>query len=275
MDHSKLRETEEILLRLFTDRDYLNQVSSEGRLPDYPNYSFDRRGASIYAAVLQTNRLETMKAIYPRTARVLADQFERIIKDYGLALNKLVKSETAGTKNFLLNKLGIYFPKYFQLAEQQLSSKYPYLQNLIQFEAATAELADMEEKSKAAQTDKIVSQTARQEWFRVNPCLMIFPFQYDIAELIRAIDESENPGDLQFPAQEMVMLMLRNPSTYRIRLLEINSLTALLIEYAAGGNRSIEDLTAIAQDHCLLPAESLNKHIKVLVEELKNEFVFV
>ncbi|HND07495.1 MAG TPA: hypothetical protein PL012_17555, partial [Candidatus Obscuribacter sp.] len=158
MDHSNLKETEEILLRLFTDREYLYQVSSEGRLPNYPNYSFDRRGASIYAAVLQTNRLETMKAIYPRTARVLADQFERIIKDYGLALRKLVNSETAGAKNFLLNKLGFYFPKYFQLTEQQLSSNYPYLQNLIQFEAATAELADMAEKPETAQTDCVVSQ---------------------------------------------------------------------------------------------------------------------
>ncbi|MBK9279965.1 MAG: hypothetical protein IPM93_17535 [Candidatus Obscuribacter sp.] len=274
MDHSKLKETEEILLRLFTDRKYLYQVSSEGRLPNYPNYNFDRRGASIYAAVLQTNRLETMKAIYPRTAKVLADHFERIIKDYGLALNKLVKSETDGSKNFLLNKSGIYFPKYFQLTEQQLSSKYPYLETLILFEAATAELADMAEPERS-QTDRIVSQKGMQGGLRINPCHKIFRFQYDIAELIKAVDASENPGNLHFPAKEVVMLMLRNPSTYKIRLLEINNLTALLIEYAAGGNRAIEDLTAIAQDHCLLPAESLNKHIKVLVEELKNEFVFV
>lgn len=274
MDDTELKETEEILVRLFTEREYLNQVSSTGCLPQYQNYSFDRRGASIYAAVLQTNRLATMKAIYPRTARVLADHFEGSITNYGLLLNELVKSRTTGANTFLLNHLGSYFPEYFQARESRLASEYPYLQTLIQFEAATAELVDMAENTEA-EKEKIVSASPRQDLLKVNPCHKIFRFQYDIAEIIEAVDISENPSSLSFQPKAVVMLMLRNPRSYKIRLLEINSLTALLIEHAAGRKTSLEDLTAIAQDHCLLPAESLNKHLMALVEELRNEFVFI
>ena len=70
---------------------------------------------------------------------------------------------------------------------------------------------------------------------------------------------------------ESVALSVR----YKIRVIEVNELTALIVDTAVSGTRSYQDLVALAADHCLLPSEALTKHCFELFTELKEQFVIV
>ena len=282
MSNFKLKEIEELLLRLWTDPNYLAAATAAGALPDLANEKLDLRGASVYAAVLKANRLETMKAICPRTHKVAAEQWERLILSYCNKMPELASNRKPDSNHFLLNNMAAYFHGYFLAEEVQLAAEHPYMADLIHFEITEAELGELDVEIRCQKQPEL--KDARQFSSLapiINPCLRVLRYQFDIPEIISVIDSvaidplSENKEPLLFEEKAVVLLAVRNPLSHKIRIIEVNELTALLVDTAIAGTRSYQDLVALAADHCLLSRESLANHCLELFTELKEQFVIV
>lgn len=282
MSNFKLKEIEELLLRLWTDPNYLAAATAAGALPDLANEELDLRGASVYAAVLKANRLETMKAICPRTYKVAAEQWERLILSYCNKMSELASNRNPDSNHFLLNNMAAYFHGYFLAEEVQLAAEHPYMADLIHFEITEAELGELDVEIRCQKQPEL--KDARQFSSLapiINPCLRVLRYQFNIPEIISVIDSvaidplSENKEPLLFEEKAVVLLAVRNPLSHKIRIIEVNELTALLVDTAIAGTRSYQDLVALAADHCLLSRESLANHCLELFTELKEQFVIV
>ncbi len=277
MSDFKLTEIEELLVRLWTDPTFFADAAAAGVLSDFPDEKLDLRGASIYAAVLKANRLETMKAICPRTGKIAGEQWERLVLSYCKKMPELSQNKPSTSNRFLLNNMAAHFHEYFLAEENALAAKYPYMADLIHFEVTEAALCELDvEIHDDKQTELKDARQFSSLAPVINPCLKVLRYQFDIPEILSAIDlltDSKEP--LAFVGKDVVLLALRNPSSHKIRVIEVNELTALIVDTAISGTRSYQDLVALAADHCLLPSEALTKHCFELFTELKEQFVIV
>lgn len=277
MSDSKLTEIEELLVRLWTDPTFFADAAATGLLSDFPDEKLDLRGASVYAAVLKANSLETMKAICPRTCKIAGEQWERLVLSYCKKMPELSLNRPSNCNHFLLNNMAAHFHQYFLSEESTLASNHPYMADLIHFEVTEAALCELDveihfDKQPELKDARQFSSLAPV----INPCSKMLRYQFDIPDILSAIDSlADNKGPLAFIGKDVVLLAVRNPSSHKIRVIEINELTALIVETAAGGTRSYQDLVALAADHCLLPSEALANHCFELFTELKEQFVIV
>lgn len=277
MGDSKLTEIEKLLVRLWTDPKFFADAAATGVLSDFPAEKLDIRGASVYAAVLKANRLETMKAICPRTCKIAGEHWERLVLSYCKKMPELSLNRPNNCNHFLLNNMAAHFHEYFLAEENALAANYPYMADLIHFEVTEAALCELDVEIRYDKQTEL--KDARQFSSLapvINPCLKVLRYQFDIPEILSAIDlltDSKEP--LAFVGKDVVLLAVRNPSSHKIRVIEVNELTALIVDTAIGGTRSYQDLVALAADHCLLPSEALTKHCFELFTELKEQFVIV
>lgn len=274
MTESNLNELEAWLLRLWTDSQYRASLEAGGTT-EFAEPNFDFKGAEVYASVLKSNRLETMRAIFPRTARLVSNDWERLVLSFWRKLPELTLSHPS-SRRFLINTIGEYFYGYFCQEEKLLAGQYPFMSELIHFEATEAELFELDREIVVDWHSVLTVGELSTLSPIVNPCLRVLRYQFDIPELVKAIDSGDDAGALcGVSAKAVVLLAVRNPSSHNVRVVEINELTALIVETAGSGSRSYQDLVAIAADHCLLPAETLSKHCLALFGDLSEQFVIV
>lgn len=278
MTSSRLEEIEALLVRLWTDQAFaLEQGEADiddRNLPEFAQGKLDKRRLALYSDVLRLNHLQTLQALYPRTAKVIGKDWQRVALAYCRRLPDLIRQHQAG--NFLLNNIGAYFHDFFQAQEGSLIQIYPYLPNLIDFEWQQARLTESSQDIPANPPTRLSSTSNLDEEMPVlNPVMQLLRYKFDITDLINAIDDCDEDSKPQVEPKDTIILAVRNPNTHKVRVVELNEITALVIETAAQGNRSYQDLISVAADHCLIPQDQLTRHCLELFTNLMEHHAIV
>lgn len=278
MTSSRLEEIEALLVRLWTDQAFALEPSEANlddcNLPEFAQAKLDKQRLALYSDVLRLNHLQTLQAIYPRSAKVIGKNWQRVALAYFRRLPDLIRQNQA--RNFLINNTGAYFHEFFQAQETSLIESCPYLPNLIDFEWKHAGLTESSQDIPTNPPNKLTSTSNLAEEVPVlNPVMQLLRYKFDIPELINAIDDCDEDCKPQVEPKDSLLLAVRNPNTHRVRVVELNEITALVIETAAQGNCTYQDLISVAADHCLIPKDQLTRHCLDLFSNLMDHHAIV
>lgn len=273
----RLHDLEKLLVELWFDQAFAGKAPDVDDLPDYARGHIDLRRLAVYSNVLRENHLQVLQGIFPRTRKLAGQEWESLARAYCLALPQLTRNNRRPDQ-FRMNNTGAYFHNYFLANQKALAEKYPFMSDLIQFEIVQAELAESDQEVshavEIAAAPEEISLARRQPL--VNPVLRLLHCRYDIPALIDILDDESRPQTAPaLEPRQVVLVAARNPLNYRVRVVEVNDLTALLVQTAMHSKCSYLDLVAVASEHCAMAKDELTKHCLTLFADLHEHHVFV
>lgn len=269
MPASSLRDLEKTLTSLWMDSEYRNRVFSgveNTGLKSEGDTGLDKRGAGLYARLINIGHVDVMSSIYPYCSRVLGRQWETVVRDY----IKLYPPQ-----HYRLNKTASRFPEYVA-GVPSLIKKFPFLSELADYEWVEMDL--LEDRRKIERTSRI--ELAQPDDFVksspiMNPVHVLRSYTYPVAHIAELVDADQGFRK-KFKPEESYSLIYRHPESHRCRFLELDEKTFKILETAASPGKTYADLLKVAVE--LTPHQDPHAtvtEILELIERFHNEFVFV
>ncbi len=233
-------------------------------IPDISVDAIDTEGINRYAAMMRSKYIEVMSLIFPLCAKLLANDWSRIVMDY-------VKRFPPA--HFDLNRMGERFVEY----TKQSRNKYKFLPELADYEWLAMELYDCDTEVNAGAHAPILKNDEQLAQWRplVNPVLHLRNYRFPIAAIVEAISREESVPP-KVGKRQTWMVIYRDPFDKRTRPLELGMMAAKIIDAARKGTMSYLELFSIAKSELRNPQSDLvMSEFLRLTEHLHSISVFV
>lgn len=268
MSAPSLRELEQSLVTLWTDRSQLKRAL-EGKKCDLPLEivkGIDHR-VSVYTRLLEIGQNELLRSIYPYCAQLLRGDWERTVRDY---------ISHYPPKHFNLNRAGQKFAHYLDNEGSKLLVRFPYLNELADYEWIELELLERDEEVEVkafAELDSPEKFAQFTPW--VNPLLILRTYEYPLTALIAKLDARKRIPSV-IKRKSTYIAAFRNPETNHCTYLELGQRAFELVATAQAKEQSFADLIAfaVAQQPAADPHETVAE-ILDLLDEFKEQNLFI
>lgn len=269
MPESSLREIEKHLTSLWMDSGFRERVFAgtiNQQMKPADGEKLDKRGASLYARLINIGHVDVMSSIYPYCSQLLGRQWESVVRDY---------ISLFPPDHYRLNKTARRFPQYV-LEKQSLMKKYPFLSELADYEWVEMELLederkiDIVDKKDLTEPDQFVLNGPI-----INAVHVLRSYHYPVSTIAELIDAGKG-FRRKFKPDPCFVLIYRHPRTHRCRFVELDDKTFKILQLAENNHASYADILRLAvelsegADPQLTVTEILD-----LIEDFHESFVFV
>ncbi|MBX9571297.1 MAG: putative DNA-binding domain-containing protein [Candidatus Obscuribacterales bacterium] len=226
----------------------------------------DRKGADLYGRLINFGHYDLLCSIYPYCQKVLGKDWDYIAEKYFKAYP---------SDHYNLNKICRHFPVFISECSDEME-KYPYLAELADYE--WLELEKVEDGSKIERAESVAIDSLEKISIYspvVNQTLTLRRYEYPILEMTSHFEEAKRIRK-KFAKDSCNVVIYRDPSTHRVRFIELGKVAAAVVEKAQKDQSSYQDLLRLAIE--LNPnknPQDLVVQLLELIEELQTDTVFV
>jgi uncharacterized protein len=208
---------------------------------------FQPRGRyNTYRNLIVNGLLDSVKGICPVTRSILSE------KEWDKVFWAFLKNSTM--RSVILRDVAFEFADYLKSHRHPLLKKYPYLGELIEYEA-------MEIKLRFAPEDEGKTSSGK---LRLNPAHALVKYPWPVHFIS---EEFCNPKKL--PRGEYYLLLWRELESLDVKFMEVNALVASLIQCLEGGEKSaVALLHALAKQHGIQANKEFLSEGEALIQEL-------
>lgn len=239
MSAPSLREIEKTLAKLWMDEQSRKDFLKNDRLPDSVTFAceIDKDGVRLYGSLIRHGRQDLMRSIYPHCARLLGKNWEGIVDDY-------VKE--CPPDHFNLNRVARRFSEYLGSHMEQFKKRFPYLQELADYEWLELELLEIDVPISIEPAVQLSKPESFTDFAPVtNPVMAVREYEYPIYKIVEQLETSKRlPRNVT--AGKSFVAVYRDPRSNRCRFMELGDVAAAVIAAGKDGNVTYADLVALA-----------------------------
>lgn len=225
----------------------------------------DRKGVDLYGSLMAFGHHDVMENVYPYTAALLGSKWHAVVEDYLLRF-------PPDHHNF--NRLCAQFSHYLTIYGGTLSSKYPFIAELADYEWIELEKMEEDVDIEVFSHKQLVSPEQITSLHPVvNPTLTVRDYKYDVLQIGDHIKEGRKLGRIK--PERTLVACYRHPIEHYGKFAEIGEAAAKVVELARkpiSYQALIPAVVSLTPD--LDPQESVTAFLE-LVEDLQELGIFV
>jgi uncharacterized protein len=226
----------------------------------------DRKGAELYGRLINFGHYDLLCSIYPYCQKVLGKMWELVAEQY---------FKDYPSDHYNLNKICRHFPEFISKCTEEMK-RYPYLAELADYE--WLELEKVEDGTSIDKAEDVAIDSLEMISLYspvVNQTLTLRRYEYPILEITSHFEET-NKIRRKFEKEPCNVVIYRDPSTHKVRFIELGNVAAAVVEKAQTERSSYQDLLRLAIE--MNPGKNpqdLVVQLLELIEELQTDNVFV